>query len=295
MESNNIFIQEVEQIASPTIDSSFRIKNKKFFLTYSRCSIDIESMKTLTVDYLHRTYKLVQYCLVKEAHSVTTESEPNTHHYHFVFEVQNEIASRDCRKFDIQYNEINYHPNICTVKTKADFERIHWYLHKTLEPEQVNDGIINICCIKHSLNGCYAEAINAPTVEQAFKIICSGDPKQAVISGDRIISNLQHIFKKKSTAIVNRCSTNYEFDDALVPTSIKEWIDQVKAGPTNRQKLLIVKSVSRFGKSTYFRQVFSESMGFCRSRSNLDVLNSDQKVWIFDDCDWEFIPSKKGF
>lgn len=281
-------------------DANFRIKCKKLFLTYPRCPLTVLQVEEVFIDVIRQKYGVKQYCIVQEQHTLPgADADDTQNHIHLLMETVSQVVSRSCKVFDIINRDTGwcYHPNIRTLKTVADFERVHNYLHKTLSDDKINDRIVNICQIKMPAALAYQKAIEATTVDEAFAYIVKADPKTALCQGDRILTNLNTIFKKRRVTAGNLCDSTYEFPPQCIPPILRDWIERVRNGNGcrgQRVPLLIVKSPSRFGKSTFFRQAFTGMMGYCRMHLNIENLNEDQKVWIFDDCDWEFTPAKKG-
>lgn len=95
----------------------FRISAAKLFLTYSQCDCTRQEIKT----HLEVVGgKMREWIIAREHH------KDNKPHIHAVVHYETKFESRNVKVFDYQ----GHHPNIATLKTKADFVRTCDYLMK---------------------------------------------------------------------------------------------------------------------------------------------------------------------
>lgn len=93
-----------------------QINNAKFFLTYPKCTLTKEEV----LQKLPLREDIREYVISQEKHMDGTD------HIHCVVHYSNRIRTRDARYFDID----GFHPNIKTLKTKADLARTSRYVVK---------------------------------------------------------------------------------------------------------------------------------------------------------------------
>lgn len=93
-----------------------QINNAKFFLTYPKCTLTPEALLA-KLPFLEN---LREYVISQEKHADGSD------HIHCVLHYSERIRTRDVRFFDIE----GYHPNIKTLKTKADLHRTARYAVK---------------------------------------------------------------------------------------------------------------------------------------------------------------------
>lgn len=94
----------------------FNIDARKFLLTYPQCTLDKETLLTS----LQSLGEIKWYTVCIEPHS------DGTPHLHACVHYSRKIHSTNSRFFDIG----QYHPNIQTLKTAADFQRSEAYCRK---------------------------------------------------------------------------------------------------------------------------------------------------------------------
>lgn len=95
---------------------SFQINGRKFLLTYAQCPLTKEEI----LEALRLLSEVDSYAIGRELH---IDQRP---HSHAAVQFSKAIRTRDSRLFDIK----GYHPNIKTLRTKADLERAQVYATK---------------------------------------------------------------------------------------------------------------------------------------------------------------------
>eukprot|EP00834_Sanchytrium_tribonematis_P007444 NODE_672_length_4853_cov_0.171855.p2 type:complete len:137 gc:universal NODE_672_length_4853_cov_0.171855:2274-2684(+) len=129
------------------------------------------------------------------------------------------------KSFYITEESQNYHPNIRTIKDKANWDTVHRYLHKNLESCHIDDGIHCICKCKLAQGEVYRRALQQDNCTDAFSVIVEHDPKTAVCQGHLIMSNLKNVFNMRDNTFGNQYhGQQYTFNVQLVPAGLKEVI-----------------------------------------------------------------------
>lgn len=95
---------------------NFKFNAKQVFLTYPKCSLS----KEFVLEGLKQIADVQDYTVASEKH------EDQTDHIHAVICYTNKVHTTNSRIFDLE----NFHPNIKTLKTKADFVRATKYVKK---------------------------------------------------------------------------------------------------------------------------------------------------------------------
>lgn len=94
----------------------FRLQAKRIFLTYAQCPLTKEEL----LSELQKLPNFHQYVISRELH------EDGNYHLHAIVTLTTRINTTNKRYFDVK----DYHPNIVTIKTNADFSRIKTYVEK---------------------------------------------------------------------------------------------------------------------------------------------------------------------
>lgn len=147
------------------------------------------------------------------------------------------------------------------------------------------------CCLEKLIkksHQVYFDVIDpSVTYDQARESIIQCAPRDFLFYHDQIESGLKKIKKVK-------VEWSPRFLDAEWKSHpvIDDWIEnQMPLG--ERAKCLIIVGPTRISKTERARHLFPYQHMYFRNNFNLDKWDPAAKLIIFDDIEWEFIPSKK--
>jgi hypothetical protein len=112
-------------------------------------------------------------------------------------------------------------------------------------------------------------------------------PRDYVLS----LSRIEYTASKLFPDIVNPFESQYNPDDFILPPRAQDWLDQ-RLGNDRPQSLILV-GPTRTGKTEWARSLGRHI--YFNSVFNLDKWDPAAEYAIFDDCEWQYIPSKKGW
>lgn len=94
---------------------NFNLSSKSFFLTYPKCSIDQNTFYILFDELIEKKKNKIDRCICCSEDHKDTDGR----HIHIFFELQKKIKVKNSKYFDVNYNGINYHPNVQKPKDKV--------------------------------------------------------------------------------------------------------------------------------------------------------------------------------
>ena len=113
-ESDDEDLMEDEEVEKNE-NFDFRIRSKRFFLTYPQCSINEKDFFDLLSKLLLTKGIKILLCVSASEDHKSTEGK----HIHCYIEVDKIIDTYDKRFFDINFEENIYHPNIQKPRNKV--------------------------------------------------------------------------------------------------------------------------------------------------------------------------------
>lgn len=262
---------------SPKPAKRFRINAQNVFLTYPKCWLSKEEALELLLDSLNG----VDYVVVAfERHS---NGDPHLHvQIHFIkkMDFRKENAF-DLWGFDDQNNLTNFHGNYQATRSLK-----HVAQYCTKEQDYILWGITPEDFNKLAgRKNYYAEALHSESYTKACDIIQGGHPRDWVLSGDRIRSNLKNHFN----TMIKEYAPLFEVTPFIVPQELTDW---TTSWQTTRTKCLCLIGASKLGKTAWARSLQQPHM-YWKGMINIDDWNPKAKVIIFDDFDWQFLPQPK--
>lgn len=203
----------------PKPKTSFRVKRKKFFLTYSRCDLTPEEI----YQGLMKIKPLKKYIIAQEHH------KDGGTHIHAFFEFENVLDTKNTRWADIG----GFHPNDAgTVKNDNAIRK-----YCTKEENFITD--------YYQINP-YELVRDAVSREKALEILWERVPKDMYLAGERIEWTLARQFKKTVSP-----------RDPLHEVPLYTWettiLDMLEKEPSARQIIWIWSTKTGQGKS-FFRK-----------------------------------------
>ena len=243
---------------------AFDFNRKQVFLTYAQCDIPKQDLLT----HFEETFLIQSYCIAQELH------EDGRPHLHAYFAFQQKLHSRDARVFDFR----GKHPNIAgPIRSNK----------RTLSYIRKHDDYIQSDDLAEDESN-WATIIDTSESKASFlDAVRARYPRDYVLSLSRIEYTADRLFP--STGSVYESA--YDHGDFVLPPRATEWVDQ--RADRDRPKSLILVGATRTGKTEWARSLGRHI--YFNSVFNLDKWDSSAEYAIFDDCEWQFIPSKKGW
>lgn len=140
--------------------------------------------------------------------------------------------------------------------------------------------------IKGKKRSAYADALEAKDLPTAVSIVKENFPRDFVLYGDRISSNLANCFKKPRAVF-----EPYEAKSFVnVPLEMSYWaIDNI--GKNKRRfPMLVVEGTTQLGKTEWARSLGPHVYWKGQTNASDLVDNVDATYLVIDDIDWEFVP-----
>lgn len=138
-------------------------------------------------------------------------------------------------------------------------------------------------------NAVYGE-INktAKTREEALEMIKEKAPRDLWCSFNNIKACAEYLYPDP----VIQWVPEFIGYDWFVPKELTDWVQKESIKP-RRAKCLILVGPTKWAKTEWARHLFPDSHMYFRNLFNLKKWDPTAKLIIFDDIEWEFIPSKK--
>lgn len=262
--------QSYSQVAlSPIMPEEFQLNSKTLFLTYAQCPIPWEDFVSLLFD-LPVLANLNGYVVSSEEHA------DGGLHYHCLLSNSQPVRIRDPHLLDVSWNGVNYHPNI---QSPRHIRECYEYVTKG---EEVWEDLGALQRRVTSCGNTWADALAAADFEEACEIIQRYYPREWILYGDRIRTNLRHQFPEPVQQIQFPTFPPQSFN---APTVLTDWVRDHLNNPDKaaRRKSLILYGPSRTGKSCWARSLGNHI--YQTSQLSIpDLLNKlDEDYVILDD------------
>lgn len=236
----------------------FRIQGKHFFLTYPRCDLPKEDLRTFLLSLYpeHGPHALV----AREQH------EDGSYHLHAAVTFERRIDCRDARRFDF----LGHHPNLQRARSIQDVAE---YISK--------DGDVTGSLPEgNETRGGWSDIIDSSTTRGEFlQAVRRSYPRDYVIHHSQLASF---------------CDLQYPEDDQTythpeeftfnLPLTLRTWQEQefVKG---DRPRALVLSGRTRTGKTTWARSLGPHL--YYNGYFSLADFTSEKAYVIFDDVPWE--------
>lgn len=221
---------------------TFQLNTKTLFLTYSQCPIPWEEFVQALFN-LPKLQHLDGYVVSREEHS------DGGFHYHCLLSCSQPVRLRQQHLLDVCYEGVTYHPNI---QSPRDIKATYEYVTKGEEIWE------DLGALERRVGGTrgdtWASALSATDYEEACAIIQTNYPRDWIINGDKIRSNLRHHFPEEIQQIQFPSFPAQSFN---APTVLTDWVRDHLNNPDKsaRRKSLILYGPSRTGKSCWARSL----------------------------------------
>jgi len=253
-------------------EKKFRLATRGLYLTYSQCpATKEEALAAIQALAANKGWELIKYLVGQERH------EDGGFHLHCFFKFHNKLDITNVRLFDLESDGIVYHPNI---QGAHDERRVKGYCKKE------GDYISNF--FNHA--SAFAEALAAPSAEEAEKILREREPRFYLASFGNINACLKHIYKAGAPLFPPRMPPA----DAVKPfhptPEMVHWLT-TELPKKDRPLALMIVGDSRTGKTSWARSLMPHM--YFKASINWDMWNEDAPLLILDDFVWKDIPMKK--
>lgn len=268
-------------------EKQFRLRTKRFYLTYPQLPADYPDLKELALSNFERIFGLTRYdftyAICVEKHE---DGNPHIHAYlSFPYIQKVYSANRLDLIMPAPHEDVTFHGNYQSVRSE---HQVLSYLLKTVvspedfvtnRPMPVLDGVYYSNPEEHIFAVCRKEGL-----KNSVNILFSMYPKLAVNKAGSIIANLtkmdQHFFTVNNPDPEPRALEDF----VSLPATILSWIDD-----NYKRQVLFLWGPSGTGK-TQLAKAIMKSMGFeflmVRDLNGLSKFKPTiHKAIIFDDLD----------
>lgn len=243
----------------------FRFNAKRVGLTYSQ--VPGEFTKEILLETIQGRFAVTNYCIARETH------DDGGIHVHAYFEFERKLDSRDPLLFDI----LGSHPNIQRIRSKSAWLS---YLHKEDE-----DPLTNI-----AWGSVWTRALRAGSHQGAMDLVEEEKPRDFVLYHERI----DHFFRERFRARME-FEPRHELGTFTIPREVRLWFNHYVHADSlpSRFKLLVLWGPTQTGKTTLIRTM-APAHNYFAGMFSLDDYDDTNKINVFDDCEWTYIPNKKA-
>lgn len=244
----------------------FDFNRKSVFLTYPRC--DLTKLQVQVA--IEEKFSVKSFCISVEAH------QDGTPHVHAYFVFTHKTHTVDPRAFDIA----GHHPNIAGAIRSA--KRTLTYIRKHGDYVQSDD-------LEEGETDWGTILTEADSEESFINAVKQRYPRDYVLNLSKIEYTASRVFGGEREVYVSP----YDPESWRIPEALSQWNDdRINAGD-GRPKSLVLVGDTRLGKTEWARSLGRHSYFNCLF--SLDEHDAEAEYAIFDDCNWKFLPSKKGW
>ncbi|AMK07575.1 AC1 protein [Lycianthes yellow mosaic virus] len=269
---------------------SFCVNAKNIFLTYPQCSLS----KQIVLEILQNISCPSDKLFIRVS---SEKHQDGSLHIHALIQFKGKAKFRNERHFDISHPHAPriFHPNFQGARSSSDVKA---YIEK--DGDYVDWGSFQIDGrssrrSSHAAHDVAAEALNAPSKEDALNIIKEKLPKDFIFQYHNLSANLDKIFKPQQQQYVSPFNVT-TFNN--VPNELSQWVYQnvvdAAARPW-RPMSIVIEGVSRTGKTLWARSLGKHNYLCGHLDLSPKVYSNDGWYNVIDDVDPHYLKHFKEF